>query len=94
MVDWAFETRVNTPIRAGAKPVLVPLQIQPSPRMNYFRVSWLSVSEKAYQVQFKTKIEAPLWSNLDFNLIGSSANNVVDLPITGKAGFYRVVEAD
>lgn len=51
-------------------------------------------SGKAYQVQTKESLSDFSWRNLSFVLPASSTNALVDIPMTGKKAFFRVVEAD
>jgi len=93
-VDWAFETRPNTSILAGAMPVIAPQAAPGIVRPGHLRLRWQSEVSKAYQVQFKESLTAPLWTNLDFVVVGTTTNAAVDVPITGTGKFFRVVEAD
>lgn len=94
VVEWAFETRPNTSIVAGAKPATTPLAAPEVVRPGQLRLNWQSGIGKAYQVQAKTSPSAPLWTNLDFIVIGTTTSAAVDIPIVGTAKFFRVVEAD
>jgi hypothetical protein len=94
VVDWAYETRPNQPIRAGAKPVPVPLSHASIERPGYFRLVAETENGKAYQVQTKESLLDFSWSNLSFALPAGSTNTLVDIPMTGEKRFYRVVEAD
>ncbi len=94
IVDWAYETRSNQPIRAGAKPVPVPLTNVSVERPGYLRLAAETQDGKAYQVQTKESLLDFSWINLGFVLPASSTNTLVDLPITCHKAFYRVVEAD
>lgn len=94
VVEWAFETRPDCAIVAGAKPVTVPLAAPEVVRPGQLRLSWQSEIGKAYQVQVKASLTTPFWTNLDFVVIGTSTNASVEIPITGAAKFFRVVEAD
>lgn len=94
LVDWAYETRPNAAIVAGAKPVTVPQAAPEIVRAGQIRLKWQSDIGKAYQVQAKESMTATLWTNLDFVVIGTATNAAVDIPITGEAKFFRVVEAD
>ncbi len=94
LVDWAYETRPNTAIVAGAKPVAVPQASPEIVRPGYLRLRWQSGVGKPYQPQFKESLGATLWSNLDFVIIATATNSAVDVPAVGAIRFYRVVEAD
>ena len=94
IVDWAYETRPDTRIFAGAKPVVIPLAAPQVVRPSQLRLKWQSEIGRAYQVQMKESLTIPLWTNLDFVVIGTTTNAAVDLSVTGAAKFFRVVEAD
>lgn len=94
IADWAYESRTNTAIRAGAKPINVPQASPEIRRSGYIRLRWQPEIGKAYQVQSKTHLVEPQWVNLDFVVVGTATNAAVDIPITGEAKFFRVVEAD
>ena len=94
IVDWAYETRPNTAIRAGAKPVSVPQASPEIARPGQIRLKWHSEIGKGYQVQAKDNVNVPLWTNLGFVVVGTTTNAAVDIPITGEAKFFRIVEAD
>lgn len=94
LYDYAYETRPNTPIRAGAKPVPVPLAAPHVVRPGQLRLTWPAEINKAYQIQCKENLSSLLWSNLNFTVIGAASNAAVDIPIAGTAKFFRVVEAD
>ena len=94
IVDWAYEIRPYYPIRAGAKPIPVPLTQASIQRPGYFRMAAETETGKAYQVQIKTSLLDFSWSNLSFALPAGSTNTFVDIPLTDQKAFYRVVEAD
>ncbi len=94
ILDWAYETRPNTPIKAGARPVMVGVAVPVVVRAGFLRLSWLSEIGKAYQVQSKASLDAPGWTNLNFAVPATSTNTLLDLPMTGATQFFRVVEAD
>jgi len=58
------------------------------------RLKWRSEIGRAYQVQAKEKLTAPLWTNLEFVVVGTTTNAAVDIPMTGTSRFFRVVETD
>jgi hypothetical protein len=94
ILDWAYETRVDTAIVAGAKPI-VALQASPEIiRPGYLRLNWQTEIGKTYQVQSKENLVAPFWTNLDFIIVATATNAITDIPITGEAKFYRIVEAN
>ena len=92
--EWAYETRPNTPIKAGARPVMAAGAVPVVVRPGYLRLSWLSEIGKAYQVQAKASLDAFGWTNLNFAVPATTTNTLLDLPMTGAAQFFRVVEAD
>lgn len=94
VTEWAYETRPDVPICAGAKPVVVPLAMPQVVRAAHLRLHWPSVIGRAYQVQFKDRLDAPTWTNLGFVVIATATNAVVDLPLIGSTRFFRIVEAD
>ena len=94
IADWAYESRPNTAIRAGAKPVSVPQASPEIRRSGYIRLKWQPEIGKAYQIQSKDNPVEPLWANLDFVVIGTATNAEIDIPTTGEAKFFRVIEAD
>jgi hypothetical protein len=92
--DWAYETRPGVPIKAGAKPVLVPVAAPEVARPGYLRLRWSSEVGKSYQVQAKTHLDALRWTDLGFVIPATSTETMVDLPMEGAAQFFRVIEAD
>ncbi len=94
VMDWAYETRLGVPIRAGAKPVPVPLASPEVVRPSYLRLRAATEIGKAYQVQIKGQLDAFPWSNLNFVIPATTTNVMVDLPMTAPSQFFRVVEAD
>lgn len=94
VVDWAYETRPNTAIIAGRKPVVAPQTAPTIVRPGQLRLHWRVEPGKAYQVQMKESLHAVLWTNLDFVVVATTTNAAVDVPMGGAAKFFRVVEAD
>ncbi len=92
--EYAYEGRASVPIKAGAKPVVVPISAPEVARPGYLRLSWPSEVGKAYQVQAKARLEAFRWTDLDFVIPATSTETMVDLPMEGTAQFFRVIEAD
>jgi hypothetical protein len=70
-------------------PVAAPLVV----RAGFLRLRWGSQPDTAYQVQARGALDLP-WENLGFQLIASSTNTAVDLPMTSAQSFYRVFEPD
>jgi len=94
ITDWAYETRPDAAICTGARPIVAPLAAPQIVRPGQLRLRWLSDIGTAYQVQSKESANAPWWSNLEFTVIAIATNSLVDIPMTGIARFFRVVEAD
>jgi len=92
--DWAYETRPGVPIKAGAKPVVVPTAAPEVARSGYLRLRWSSEVSKAYQVQAKSHLDALRWTDLDFVIPATSIETMVDLPMEGASQFFQVIEAD
>ena len=93
ILDWAYETQPDTALLAGAAPV-VPLLPPAVIRPGNLRLQWPSQPGAAYQVQFIPDVNALTWSNLDFTIIATAGVSAVDLPLTGLAGFYRVLQSN
>lgn len=93
-VEWAYETRPNTSILAGAKPVVLPLAAPKIARAGHLRLTWPAETAKAYVIQSKAALSDVKWSNLNTTVIGNGNPASVDLPLTGPSQFFRVVEAD
>lgn len=94
VIDWAYESRPNHPIRAGARPVPVPLAHAALERPGYLRLTAETEIGKTYQVQTKQNLLDFAWSNLNFALPAGSTNTQVDIPLASEHSFFRVVEAD
>lgn len=94
VMDWACETRPGVPIRAGAKPVPVPLASPEVVRPGYLRLRAVTEIGKAYQVQANGHLDASPWVNLSFVIPATTTNMMVDVPMAAPAQFFRVVEAD
>jgi len=48
----------------------------------------------SYAVQQRSSIAQGNWQSAGFSFVGDSSETVLDLPMTGAAGFFRVVEAE
>jgi hypothetical protein len=94
VTEYAYETRPGVPIKAGAKPVVVPMAAPEVARSGYLRLKWPSEVGKVYQVQTKTRMDALRWTYLSFVIPATSTETMVDVPMIGAAGFFRVIEAD
>ncbi len=94
VTEYAYETRPGVAIKAGAKPVVVPMAAPEVARPGYLRLKWPSEVGKAYQVQTKARLDSLRWTNLDFVIPATSTETMVDLPMEGAAQFFRVIEAD
>jgi hypothetical protein len=64
ILDWAYETRPNASILAGAVPVPVPIAAPQIVQTKAIRLAWQSQTNLAYQIQYKDQLDAPLWANL------------------------------
>jgi hypothetical protein len=94
IVDWAYEARPGVGLRAGAKPVPVPLAPPAVVRPGFLRLRWASEIGTAYQVQTKDRLDAFSWANLNFVVPATATNSMIDVPMSGAAQFLRLVEAD
>ena len=94
VLDWAYEMRPHVPIRAGARPVPVPLSSPHLVRPGYLRLTAATEIGKTYQVQAKARLDAFPWANLSFVIPATTTNMTVDLLVTAPAQFFRIVEAD
>jgi len=94
IVEWAFESQPGVPIKAGAKPVVVPMAAPVVARAEYLRLKWPTEGGRAYQVQAKTRIDALTWTNLSFVIPATATETMVDVPMIGALGFFRVIQAD
>lgn len=92
--DWAYEPAPNTPILAGAKPFPVAISCGGVRRAGYLRMSFTGEAGRGYAVQFKPDLTAPGWTSLGWLLIPTAPETVLDLPMSGATGFYRVIEAE
>ncbi len=92
--EYGYEGRPGVPILAGAKPVVVPMAAPEVARAGCLRLKWPSEIGKAYQVQTRTRMDALAWTDLGFVIPATCTETMVDLPMEGAAGFFRVVEAD
>ncbi|MCD6049945.1 MAG: hypothetical protein K0Q55_1348 [Verrucomicrobia bacterium] len=93
ILDWAYETRPDTVIVAGAMPVAAVTAPQ-IVRPERLRLNWRSQVGKSYQIQFKERLDAPGWTNLDINVVATGTNSIVDISIKSTMGFYQAVRAD
>lgn len=93
VLDWAYESQPDTPIKAGAMPV-APITLPQIVRPEQLRLNWLTEIGQVYQVQFKETLGAPGWSNLDITVIATSTNVVVDVPMKGNIGFFQAVRTE
>jgi hypothetical protein len=93
IMDWAYETQPDTPIKAGAVPVAAvaaPKIVRPEK----LRLEWQSQVGLTYQIQFKDRLESFGWTNLDIIVIATATNTIVDIPMKGSAGFYQAVRTE
>jgi len=92
--DWACEPTPGTAILAGARPFSLPLSCDGVQRPGHLRMSFPGQVGRAYAVQFKPDLTTGRWTNFGAMLIATSPQAILDLPIAGPGGFYRVLEAD
>ena len=93
ILDWAYETQPDTPIKAGAMP-LAALTAPQIVRPGKLRLNWQTEIGLSYQVQYKENLDAPGWTNLDISVIATATNAIVDVPIQGTVGFYQTVRTE
>ncbi len=91
---WAYEPAPETPILAGARPFPVPITCGGVRRAGYLRLSFTGEIGRGYAVQFKSDLVVDRWATAGGLLIPTAPQTVLDLPMSGATGFYRVVEAD
>jgi len=89
--DWAYETQSEVSIPAGAAPLAV-LSPPSSVRPGTFRLAWSGETGAAYQIQSKSDLVEPAWTNVGLAIIATADHAAVDVPLAGAAGFYRVVK--
>jgi hypothetical protein len=92
ILDWAYESRPDTAIRAGDKHIRhAPHHAGASiVRPGHLRLHWESEPGTAYRVQHTSEINGP-WVDLGFVVVASSTNCIVEVPMSNTAGFYRMV---
>ncbi|MGC8742264.1 MAG: hypothetical protein ACP5T0_00095 [Verrucomicrobiia bacterium] len=94
VLDWAFESRPNKFIKAGAKPVAASMTSPQIYRSSYLRIGWQAETGKTYQIQYKDDLNYPWWTNLDFAVPATSQEMFIELPLDKNARFFRVIEAE
>jgi Tol biopolymer transport system component len=57
---------------------------------NTATLNWPTVAGKSYQVQYKTNLDDPMWSNFGAPIVATSSINI-SVPLTSSSGFYRVI---
>jgi hypothetical protein len=92
--EWAYEPAPNTPLLAGAKPFPVTTSCAGVKRAGYLRLRFAGEAGRGYAVQFKPDLTTREWGSLGWLLISTASESVLDLPMAGACGFYRVVEAE
>jgi len=92
--EWAFETRPNTPILAGAIPVPEGVTVGVGARAGNIRVTWQSELSAAYQVQYKDSLSATTWETINMQIIATANSAAAELPAGGANRFFRIVRAD
>jgi len=91
VLDWAHETRADTAIAAGAKPIPVPIAPPTLTGSGAFRLCWQSQMGTAYQVQSTDSLLFPRWKNLDSVVIGLAGSTTNEIPTAERCRFFRVV---
>ena len=94
VVDWAFEPQPGVATVAGARPYPAAVAISGIKRPGYLRTRVATQPGWSYAVQQRSSIAQGNWQSAGLNFVGDSFETLLDLPITGAAGFYRVVEAE
>jgi hypothetical protein len=69
-------------------PIAAPQIVRPG----NVRLNWQSDIGLAYLVQFKNQINDTSWTDTDITVIATSGNSIVDIPMAGASGFYRVIQ--
>jgi hypothetical protein len=94
VTEWAYETRPNAPIEAGAIPGPSPLAAGLGSRPGNLRLAWQSEVGAAYCVQFKDSLQANSWEVVDMRVVATGASAAAEIPTPGITRFFRVVRAD
>jgi hypothetical protein len=73
--------------------VVKQLPLKSQIRVSEVEVSWESVSERNYQVQFRSDLETNGWADFGGPVVGNGTTNVVKAVVTAgeERRFYRVV---
>jgi hypothetical protein len=92
--EWAFETRPNTPILAGAIPVPESVAVALGARVGNIRVAWSSQVGAAYQIQYKDSLSAAIWETINVQIVATATTAAAELTAGGANRFFRIVRAD
>jgi hypothetical protein len=92
--DWAFEPQAGAPVLAGAKPYPAPVQPLGLGRRGYLRARVTTQPGWSYAVQHRATLGEAAWDDFGYIFIAPLTEAVLDLPVTGTQGFFRVVEAE
>jgi hypothetical protein len=63
-------------------------------RPGFLRLKFSSKPGRGYAPQFKPALSERAWTDLGFILIGTSPSAVMDLPLRGNLGFFRILETE
>jgi len=82
------ETTFN--VRVVAQPKLLRIELLAD---NSVKLTWSAVPGQAYRVQFKARLEDPVWTDLGNPIVadGAEASYTDDSPQRSATGFYQVV---
>ncbi len=96
---YGYNLVPNAPFTLSTIPP-VPVRVDESSqvRSGYLRLRWSTDAGAAlgtaYQVQSRSDLINGSWTDLPFVVIATGTNTLVDVPMGGGAGFFRVVKAD
>jgi len=94
VVDWAFELQPGVATVAGARPYPAAVASLGIVRPGYLRARVATEPGWSYAVQQRSSITQGNWQSAGFTFVGDGSETLLDLPMTGAAGFFRVVEAE
>ena len=94
VVDWAFELQPGVATVAGARPSPAAMASLGIVRPGYLRTRVATEPGWSYAVQQRSSITQGNWQSAGFTFVGDGSETLLDLPMTGAAGFFRVVEAE
>ncbi|MFM2294218.1 MAG: hypothetical protein RLZZ350_631 [Verrucomicrobiota bacterium] len=87
----------SDPVNANNTATAV-IAVQPLPTIstiarattNTVSLTWTSLSNLTYRVQFKTNLQQAAWLDLTTNLVANSSTLTTNLPLVGTNRFYRI----